>query len=184
MKEQIKKAEDKMKKRIEDLRAELSSIRAGRASPAVLDKLSVDYYGTPTPVQQVAAVSVKEGKMLVIQPWDKSLIRAIEKAIQTSDLGINPSNDGNVIRLQFPPLTEERRREIGKQAHKYGEEAKVSVRNVRRDANEKLKKMEKASEVTEDERKDGEDRIQKMTDKYCKEIDQVVSAKEKEVMEL
>ncbi len=184
MKDQIKAFEGKMQKRIDSLRNELSAIRAGRANPAVLDKVMVDYYGTPTPVQQVAAVSVKEGKMLVIQPWDKSLIRAIEKAIQTSDIGINPNNDGSVIRLAFPPLTEERRREISKQAKKYGEEAKVSVRSIRRDANEKLKEMKKSAEITEDDEKNGEEQVQKMTDKFCKEIDGIVAAKEKEIMEL
>lgn len=184
MKEQVKLFEGKMQKRVDSLNSELSAIRAGRANPAVLDKVMVDYYGTPTPVQQVGAVSVQEGKILVIQPWDKSLIKAIEKAIQVSDIGINPTNDGNVIRLAFPPLTEERRREIGKQAHKYGEEAKVSVRNVRRDANDKLKEMKKASEITEDEQKQGEEQIQKLTDKYCKEVDNLVAAKQKEIMEL
>lgn len=184
MKDQIKAFEGKMQKRIDSLKNELSAIRAGRANPAVLDKVMVDYYGTPTPVQQVAAVSVKEGKMLVIQPWDKSLIRAIEKAIQTSDIGINPNNDGSVIRLAFPPLTEERRREISKQAKKYGEEAKVSVRSIRRDANEKLKEMKKSAEITEDDEKNGEEQVQKMTDKFCKEIDGIVAAKEKEIMEL
>lgn len=184
MKEELKRFEEKMKKRMEGLRSELASIRAGRANPAVLDKVAVDYYGTPTPIQQVAAVSVKEGKTLVIQPWDKSLIHGIEKAILTSDIGINPSNDGNVIRLNFPPLTEERRREIGKQVRKYGEEAKVSVRNVRRDANDKLKEMKKGSQITEDEQKTGEEQIQKLTDKYCKDIDAIVTAKEKEIMEL
>ncbi|MCI8624604.1 MAG: ribosome recycling factor [Provencibacterium sp.] len=184
MKEQIKSFEGKMGKRIDSLKTELSSIRAGRANPSVLDKVNVDYYGTATPIQQVAAVSVQEGKILVIQPWDKSLIRAIEKAIQASEIGINPTNDGSVLRLQFPPLTEERRREISKQAHKYGEEAKVSVRNVRRDANEKLKQLKKAAEITEDDQKNGEDQIQKLTDKYCKEIDTIIAAKEKEIMEL
>ena len=184
MKEQVKLFEGKMQKRVDSLNSELSAIRAGRANPAVLDKVMVDYYGTPTPVQQVGAVSVQEGKILVIQPWDKSLIKAIDKAIQVSDIGINPTNDGNVIRLAFPPLTEERRREIGKQAHKYGEEAKVSVRNVRRDANDKLKEMKKSSEITEDEQKQGEEQIQKLTDKYCKEIDNLVAAKQKEIMEL
>lgn len=184
MMEQIKSYEAKMSKRIEGLKTELSTIRVGRAHPAVLDKLNVDYYGTPTPIQQVAAVSVKEGKMLVIQPWDKSIIRAIEKAILTSDLGINPNNDGSVIRLAFPPLTEERRREISKTAHKYGEEAKVSVRGIRRDANDKLKELKKSSEITEDEQKDGEEQIQKVTEKFCKDIDGIVAAKEKEIMEL
>ena len=184
MKEVLRKAEEHMRKSVSVLQDEYAAIRAGRANPAVLDKVMVDYYGTPTPVQQVAAVSVKEGKMLVIQPWDKSLIRAIEKAIQTSDIGINPNNDGSVIRLAFPPLTEERRREISKQAKKYGEEAKVSVRSIRRDANEKLKEMKKSAEITEDDEKNGEEQVQKMTDKFCKEIDGIVAAKEKEIMEL
>lgn len=184
MKEQIKLFEGKMAKRVEALKAELASIRAGRANPGVLDKIFVDYYGTPTPIQQVAAVSVQEGKMLVIQPWDKSLIRGIEKAILTSDIGINPSNDGSVIRLNFPPLTEERRREISKQVHKYGEEAKVAVRSIRRDANDKLKEMKKSSVITEDDQKSGEEQVQKMTDKFCKDIDTITSAKEKEIMEL
>lgn len=184
MKEQVKLFEGKMVKRIEGLKSELASIRVGRANASVLDKVNVDYYGTATPIQQVAAVSVQEGKILVIQPWDKSLIRAIEKAIQASDIGINPTNDGTVLRLQFPPLTEERRREVSKQARKYGEEAKVSVRSVRRDANEKLKQMKKAAEITEDDQKNGEEQIQKLTDKYCKEIDTIIAAKEKEIMEL
>lgn len=184
MKEQIKLFEGKMVKRIDALKGELATIRVGRANASVLDKVSVDYYGTATPIQQVAAVSVQEGKILVIQPWDKSLIRAIEKAIQASDIGINPTNDGTVLRLQFPPLTEERRRDVSKQARKYGEEAKVSVRAVRRDANEKFKQMKKASEITEDDQKSGEEQIQKLTDKYCKEIDTIITAKEKEIMEL
>lgn len=181
---QVKPYEEKMKKRVDALISELAGIRVGRANPSVLDKLTVDYYGTPTPIQQVAAVSVKEGKMLVIQPWDKSILRALEKAILTSDIGINPSNDGSVIRLNFPPMTEERRREVSKSVHKYGEEAKVSVRNVRRDANEELKKLKKAASITEDDQKEGEDQIQKLTDKFCKEIDTIIAAKEKEVMEL
>lgn len=184
MKEQLKIFEGKMQKRVESIKGEFSAIRAGRANPAVLDKILVDYYGTPTPVQQVGAISVQEGKVLVIQPWDKGLIKAIEKAIQASDIGINPNNDGSVIRLSFPPLTEERRRDIGKQVHKYGEEAKVAVRNARRDANEKLKEMKKAATITEDEQKSGEEQIQKSTDHYCKEIDTLVAAKEKEIMAL
>lgn len=184
MMEQVKAYEAKMVKRVEGLKSELSTIRVGRASPAVLDKISVDYYGTPTPIQQVAAVSVKEGKMLVIQPWDKALIRGIEKAILASDIGINPNNDGSVIRLAFPPLTEERRREVSKTAHKYGEEAKVSVRNVRRECNDKLKEQKKAGEITEDEQKAGEEQIQKLTEKFCKDVDAIVAAKEKEIMEL
>lgn len=184
MKEQLKIFEEKMTKRVDALKSELSTIRAGRANPAVLDKVVVDYYGTPTPVQQVGAVSVQEGKVLVIQPWDKSLIKAIEKAIQASDIGINPNNDGSVVRLSFPPLTEERRRDISKQVQKYGEEAKVAVRNVRRDANDKLKEMKKAAQVTEDDQKSGEEKVQKATEKFCKEIDAIVAAKEKEIMAL
>lgn len=184
MMEQLKTFEAKMVKRIDGLKSELSTIRVGRANPAVLDKLNVDYYGTPTPVQQLAAVSVQEGKVLIIQPWDKSLIRAIEKAILTSDLGINPNNDGSVIRLSFPPLTEEHRREVTKSVHKYGEEAKVSIRNFRREANDKLKELKKSSAVTEDEQKDGEDQIQKVTEKHCKDIDALIAGKQKEIMEL
>lgn len=184
MMEPLKAFEAKMNKRIEGLHGELSAIRAGRASPSVLDKINVDYYGTPTPIQQVAAISVQEGKMLVIQPWDKGVMKAIEKAIQASDIGINPSNDGTMIRLAFPPLTEERRRDISKQARKYGEEAKVAVRSIRRDANEKLKELKKSSALAEDEQKDGEEQVQKLTDKKCKEIDTLVSDKEKEIMEL
>lgn len=184
MMEQVKQFETKMQKRVEAFKAELSTIRVGRASPSVLDKLSVDYYGTPTPIQQVAAVSVKEGKTLIIQPWDKSILRAIEKAILTSDIGINPNNDGTVIRLTFPPMTEERRREVSKTVRKYGEEAKVAVRGIRRDANEELKKLKKASTITEDAQKEGEEKVQKMTDKFCKDIDTITAAKEKEIMEL
>lgn len=184
MKEELKIFEEKMNKRVEAMKHELSAIRAGRANPAVLDKISVDYYGTPTPIQQIGAVSVQEGKVLVIQPWDKSLMKLIEKAIQASDLGINPNNDGSVIRLAFPPLTEERRHDIGKQVHKYGEEAKIAVRGVRRDANEKLKELKKASEITEDEQKQGEEQIQAITEKRCKEIDTVIADKQKEIMAL
>ena len=184
MNERLNPYNEKMEKTIRVLEGEFATIRAGRANPAVLDKITVDYYGTPTPVQAMAAISVAEARILVIQPWDKSTLKPIEKAIQASDIGINPTNDGSVIRIVFPPLTEERRREIGKQAHKYGEEAKVSVRNVRRDANDKLKEMKKSSEITEDEQKQGEEQIQKLTDKYCKEIDNLVAKKEKEILEI
>lgn len=184
MKERIKKTEEKMIKSVEALKHELQSIRAGRANPAVLDKVSVDYYGVPTKIDQMAAVSVPEARLLVIQPWDMSTLGQIEKAIQAADIGLVPNNDGKVIRINFPPLTEERRREIGKEVSKYGEEGKVAIRSVRRDANEKLKAMKKASEITEDDLKDGEDQIQKLTDKYCKSIDSLVEAKQKEIMEI
>ena len=182
MKEVLNKAEEKMNKTVNALKNEFASIRAGRANPSVLDKVLVDYYGTPTPVNQMAAVSVSEARVLVIQPWDKSLIKAIEKAIQASDLGINPSNDGNVIRLTFPQLTEDRRKEIVKDLKKYGEEAKVAIRSARRDANDKLKTKKKNSELTEDDLKNGEDKTQKLTDKFTKIIDEVVAEKEKEVL--
>lgn len=182
MKEVLNKAEEKMNKTVNALKNEFASIRAGRANPSVLDKVLVDYYGTPTPVNQMAAVSVSEARVLVIQPWDKSLIKAIEKAIQASDIGINPSNDGNVIRLTFPQLTEDRRKEIVKDLKKYGEEAKVAIRSARRDANDKLKAKKKNSELTEDDLKNGEDKTQKLTDKFTKIIDEVVAEKEKEVL--
>lgn len=184
MKEVLNKAEEKMNKTVNSLKNEFASIRAGRANPSVLDKVLVDYYGTPTPVNQMAAVSVSEARVLVIQPWDKSLIKAIEKAIQASDIGINPSNDGNVIRLTFPQLTEDRRKEIVKDLKKYGEEAKVAIRSARRDANDKLKAKKKNSELTEDDLKNGEDKTQKLTDKFTKIIDEVVAEKEKEVLSI
>ncbi len=184
MKEVLNKAEEKMNKTINGLKNEFASIRAGRANPSVLDKVLVDYYGTPTPINQMAAVSVSEARVLVIQPWDKSLIKDIEKAIQASDIGINPANDGNVIRLTFPQLTEDRRKEIVKDLKKYGEEAKVAIRSARRDANEKLKAMKKNSELTEDDLKNGEEKTQKLTDKFTKNIDEIVSEKEKEVMSI
>ncbi len=177
-------ADEKMTKTITALKHEYASIRAGRASAAVLDKIRVDYYGTPTPVNQLAAVSVAEARILTIQPWDKSILHAIEKAIQTSDIGINPQNDGTVIRLTFPPLTEDRRKEIVKTIHSTAEESKVAIRSIRRDCIDKLKKMEKASEITEDDLKDGEKEIQDKTDKYIKEIEVVSAEKEKEVMEI
>lgn len=184
MKEVLNRAEEKMNKTINSLKNEFASIRAGRANPSVLDKVLVDYYGTPTPINQMAAVSVSEARVLVIQPWDKSLIKDIEKAIQASDIGINPANDGNVIRLTFPQLTEDRRKEIVKDLKKYGEEAKVAIRSARRDANEKLKSMKKNSELTEDDLKNGEDKTQKLTDKFTKNIDEIVAEKEKEVLSI
>lgn len=177
-------AREKMTKRVAALEHEYGSMRAGRASVSVLDKVSVDYYGVPTPVQQMAAVSVNEGRILVIQPWDASTINAIAKAIQASDIGINPQNDGKVIRLTFPPLTEERRKLLTKDVSKIAEEAKVAVRSVRRDAIDKLKAMKKNSEITEDDLKNGETKIQKITDEFIKDIDDVASKKEKEIMEI
>lgn len=177
-------ADEKMNKTISALKNEFASIRAGRASAAVLDKIRVDYYGTPTPVNQLAAISVAEARILTIQPWDKSVLSAIEKAIQTSDLGINPQNDGAVIRLTFPPLTEDRRKEIVKTIRATSEDSKVAIRSIRRDCIDKLKKMEKASEITEDDLKEGEKQIQDKTDKFVKEIDTISAAKEKEVMEI
>ncbi|MBR3803620.1 MAG: ribosome recycling factor [Clostridia bacterium] len=177
-------ADEKMTKTINALKSEYASIRAGRASAAVLDKIRVDYYGTPTPVNQLAAISVAEARILTIQPWDKSCLSTIEKAIQTSDLGINPQNDGSVIRLTFPPLTEDRRKEIVKTIRATSEDSKVAIRSIRRDCIDKLKKMEKASEITEDDLKEGEKQIQDKTDKYVKEIESIASDKEKEIMEI
>ncbi len=177
-------ADEKMTKTIGALKSEYATIRAGRASAAVLDKIRVDYYGTPTPVNQLAAVSVAEARILTIQPWDKSVLGGIEKAIQTSDLGINPQNDGSVIRLTFPPLTEDRRKEIVKTIRATAEDSKVAIRSIRRDCIDKLKKMEKASEITEDDLKEGEKQIQDKTDKFIKEIEAISADKEKEVMEI
>lgn len=174
--------EDRMEKCVDYLVAEFAAIRAGRANPNVLNKIRVDYYGTPTPIQQVANVSVPEPRMIQIAPWDRSLIKAIEKAIMTSELGINPNNDGVVIRLIFPEVTEERRKELAKDVKKKGEEQKVAVRNVRRDGVDAVKKMEKASEITEDDRANLEEQLQKLTDKYVKEIDKAVEEKTKEIM--
>ncbi|MCI6060633.1 MAG: ribosome recycling factor [Dorea sp.] len=173
--------EEKMKKTLGNLDGELSAIRAGRANPNVLNKIVVDYYGTPTPIQQVANVSVPEARMIQIQPWEKKMLKVIEKAIQVSDLGINPTNDGSTIRLVFPELTEERRKELVKDVKKKGEAAKVAIRNIRRDGIDAVKKL-KGSEVSEDEIKDMEDDLQKLTDKYVKEIDKSVEKKSKEVM--
>ena len=174
--------EEKMEKCVDYLTTEFASIRAGRANPNVLNKIRVDYYGTPTPIQQVANVSVPEPRMSQIAPWDRSLIKAIEKAIMTSELGINPNNDGVVIRLIFPEVTEERRKQLAKDVKKKGEEQKVAVRNVRRDGVDAVKKLEKASEITEDDRKNLEDQLQKLTDKYIKDIDKAVEEKTKEIM--
>ena len=182
MKETINTAKEKMNKSLNALGNEFASIRAGRANPAVLDKVLVDYYGSPTPVNQMAAVSVSEARILVIQPWDKSTLKLIEKAIQTSDIGITPVNDGNVIRLAFPQLTEDRRKELCKTIKKCGEECKVTVRSIRRDTLEKLKKMQKASELTEDDLKNGEKKVQDITDQFCADVDKMVADKEKEVM--
>ncbi len=184
MRETLKKYDEKMNKSVEALGKELAAIRAGRANPGVLDKIQVDYYGVPTPINQMAAVSVPDARTLMIQPWDASTLKAIEKAINESDIGINPNNDGKAIRLSFPPLTEERRKDLAKEIRKYGEDAKVAVRNSRRDAIDKIKAMLKAKEITEDDVKDGEKDAQKSTDKYCEEIDKMISAKEKEIMEL
>ena len=176
-------SDEKMKKALEFLQSDLSSVRAGRANPHVLDKIKVDYYGTPTPLQQVGNVTVPEPRMLQIAPWDKSMIKDIEKAIMASDLGITPSNDGAVIRLVFPELTEERRKELAKDIKKKGEDAKVAVRNIRRDGNDTFKKLSK-TEVSEDEIKDLTDELQKMTDKYIKDIDALVDEKSKEIMKV
>ena len=182
MQDQLKIYEGKMEKSLEVLQEEYSSIRAGRANPHVLDKIKVDYYGTPTPIQQVGNLSVPEARMIVIQPWEKSLLKAIEKAILTSDLGINPTNDGQVIRLVFPELTEERRKDLAKDVKKKGENAKVAVRNIRRDAMDHFKKVGKAEDISEDEIKDLEDGIQKLTDQYVAKIDKAIEAKSKEIL--
>lgn len=174
--------EEKMGKTLASLEREYQGIRAGRANPHILDKIKVDYYGTPTPLQQVGNINVPEARMLVIQPWDSSLIKAIEKAIQNSDIGINPNNDGKVIRLVFPELTEERRKDLVKDVKKKGEQAKVAVRNIRRDANDFLKKQNKANEISEDDLKSNEEKVQKMTDKYIKEVDKAIEAKSKEIL--
>lgn len=182
MKDTINAAKEKMTKSLNALGNEFASIRAGRANPAVLDKVLVDYYGSPTPVNQMAAISVAEARILVIQPWDKSTLKLIEKAIIASDIGITPTNDGTVIRLVFPQLTEERRKELCKTVKKYGEECKVTVRSIRRDTMEKFKKMKKDSVITEDDMKDCEKKVQDLTDKFCGDVDNAVSEKEKEIM--
>ena len=176
--------ERRMKKTCESLITQLATIRAGRANAAVLDQISVEYYGVPTPVQQLATVATPDPRSLLITPWDRSALKPLEKAIQTSDLGINPQNDGNALRLVFPPLTEERRKDLVKQTKKYGEEAKVAIRNIRRDGIEKLKKQQKASEITEDDYKQAEKDVQKMTDDFIKELDKICANKEKELTEI
>ena len=176
--------ENKMKNTIDHLTKELGAIRAGRANPAVLDKVAVDYYGAPTPINQVAAVAVAEARVLTISPWDPSLMKLIEKAILSLDIGINPTNDGRVMRLVFPAPTEERRKQLVKEAMHMGEEAKVAVRNVRREAMDKFKSMKKAGDITEDDQKNLEEKMQKITDKATKEIDAICSAKQKEIMEI
>lgn len=182
MKETLKLTEEKMEKCINALGNEFAAIRAGRANPAILDKIQVDYYGVPTQINAMAAVSVAEARILVIQPWDASSIKAIEKAIIASDIGITPTNDGKALRLVFPQLTEERRKELCKQIKKYGEEAKVTVRNIRRDTMDKFKAMKKNNEITEDDVKDCEKQVQNVTDKYCEKIDKICADKEKEIM--
>lgn len=180
----IKKTEERMDKSIDALDRDYKSVRVGRANASVLDRINVDYYGSPTPIQQMAAISMPEPRTLMIKPWDASTLKEIEKAILLSDIGINPQNDGTAIRLNFPPLTEERRKEIVKEVKKMAEDSKVSVRNIRRDALEKLKGLKKNNEITEDDEKNGEKKIQNLTDKFCKEIDVLAAAKEKEVIEL
>ena len=182
MDERLKVYEEKMTKSYDSMIRDFTSIRAGRANPHVLDRIKVDYYGTPTPLQQVGNISVPEPRMLQIQPWEKSLLKTIEKAILASDLGITPTNDGSVIRLVFPELTEERRKELVKDIKKKGEAAKVAVRNIRRDANETFKKQNKANEISEDDQKDLETKVQKMTDKYIADIDKAVEEKSKEIL--
>ena len=179
-----KEFENKMKKSCEALSTQLATIRAGRANAAVLDQIQVDYYGVPTPIQQVASIATPDPRSLLIQPWDNKLLKGIEKAILSSDLGINPQNDGRSIRLVFPPLTEERRKDLVKQTKKYGEEYKVAIRNIRRDAIEKLKKQQKASEITEDDYKIAEKDVQKLTDDFIKEIEKITEKKEKELTEI
>jgi ribosome recycling factor len=178
----LTKFEEKMEKSLNSLEKEYATIRAGRANPHILDKITVDYYGAPTPLQQLANISVPEARMITIQPWEASLVKPIEKAIMMSDIGINPNNDGKIIRLNFPELTEERRKELAKDVKKKGESAKVAVRNIRRDANDFLKKQHKANEITEDELQDYEDDVQKMTDQYIKKVDAAIDAKSKEIM--
>ena len=182
MQEKIKLCQEKMDKTINVLQDDYATIRAGRANPHVLDKIEVDYYGTPTPIQQVGNISVPEARMIMIAPWEKSLLKEIEKAINMSDLGINPTNDGTTVRLIFPELTEDRRKELVKEVKKKGEAAKVAVRNIRRDTVDAIKKMEKASEISEDDLKDGENKVQKLTDKAIEEIDKTIENKSKEIM--
>ncbi|MRX70623.1 ribosome recycling factor [Bacillus lacus] len=180
----LSQAKDKMEKAIGSLSRELASVRAGRANASILDRLTVDYYGAPTPVNQLASINVPEARMLVIQPYDKSILGEIEKSILKSDLGLNPTNDGNIIRITIPALTEERRRDLVKLVKKYGEEAKVAVRNIRREANDDLKKLEKNGEITEDELRGHNESVQKLTDEYIVKVDNTAKDKEKEIMEV
>lgn len=180
----IKEMEDRMNKAIASLKKDLASLRAGRANPAMLDRVVVDYYGTPTPISQLANISVPEPRMLTIQPWDKSALKEIDRALQQSDLGISPSNDGVIIRLVIPPLTEERRKELVKLAGKSGEESKVAIRNIRRDANDEIKKLEKSAAISEDESRRHQESIQKTTDKFIAEVDKIVKDKEKDILEV
>ncbi|MBP3919093.1 MAG: ribosome recycling factor [Clostridia bacterium] len=184
MKLDVKEFEKKMQKSIDAYENELKTIRAGRANPGVLDKVTVDYYGSPTQISAVAQISVPDARTITIAPWDKSMLKAIEKAILASDVGINPQNDGSIIRLAFPPLTEERRKELAKDISKKGEGAKVALRNIRRDANDKCKELKKAGSMTEDEQKAGEKEVQDLTDKYVKMLDKITEAKNKEIMEI
>lgn len=177
-------AQEKMEKAIQVLKKDLLTLRAGRANPAILDKVLVEYYGSEMPINQMANISTPDPRTLLIQPWDKSALGEIERAILKSELGLTPNNDGNVIRITIPPLTEQRRNELVKVARKMGEEAKIAIRNIRRDANDELKKMEKNGEIPEDMSRRGQDEIQKLTDRFIKEADQVISAKEKEIMEI
>ncbi len=183
-KNEYKPIENKMQKTVDALSNELSSMRAGRANPAVLDKVRVNYYGVPTPVNQVANITVPEARMIIIQPWDSSLLKDVEKAIQASDIGINPSNDGRVIRLTFPPLTEERRKDLVKTVKKFGEESKIHIRNIRRDAIEEYKELKKLGEITEDDLKESEKDVQDITNDFIKKIDDVIKQKEEEIMEV
>ena len=182
LKDEYKVYEEKMKKSIDSVASDFDTVRAGRANASVLNRISVDYYGTPTPIQQIGSIGSPDPRTLVITPWDASILKGIEKAIQESDLGINPQNDGRIIRLNFPQLTEERRKELTKQVKKYGESGKVAIRNIRRDAMDKVKAMKKKSEITEDEAKDYEKELQNLTDKRCKDIDVLTADKEKELM--
>ena len=182
LKEHYKVYEEKMKKSIDSVAADFASVRAGRANAGVLDRIMVDYYGSPTPIQQIASITSPDPRSLVIQPWDTSAVKLIKKAIETSDLGINPQDDGRSLRLAFPQLTEERRKELVKLIHKYSENGKVAIRNIRRDAMDYFKKQEKKSEITEDELKQAEKDLQKMTDDSCKKIDELLARKEKELM--
>ena len=180
----ISSCEERMKKCVQALESEYQNLRTGRASAALFDKIKVDYYGAETPLNQVASISVPEARLVVIQPWDKSLLPAIEKAIQKSELGLNPNNDGKLIRVNFPALTEQRRKELARQSKATAEQSKVAVRNVRRDAMDDLKKKQKAGEISEDEQKEGENKVQKLTDTYIAEVQKVADAKEKEIMEI